>query len=82
VAPDVAVIGLGRVGLPLALSFADRGLSVVGVDRRQGVLDSLAAGAMPFHETGTPSLRPPPPSRSSGSGAAACRPRCPSPTAA
>ena len=25
---DVAVVGLGRVGLPLALSFADRGLSV------------------------------------------------------
>ncbi len=23
---DVSVIGLGRVGLPLALSFADRGL--------------------------------------------------------
>ena len=29
---DVSVIGLGRVGLPLALSFADRGLSVLGVD--------------------------------------------------
>ena len=29
---DVAVVGLGRVGLPLALSFADRGLRVIGVD--------------------------------------------------
>ena len=29
---DVSVIGLGRVGLPLALSFADRGLRVLGVD--------------------------------------------------
>ena len=27
---DVAVVGLGRVGLPLALSFADRGLSTIG----------------------------------------------------
>ena len=30
---DVSVVGLGRVGLPLALSFADRGLRVIGVDR-------------------------------------------------
>ena len=29
---DVSVVGLGRVGLPLALSFADRGLEVVGID--------------------------------------------------
>ena len=29
---DVCVIGLGRIGLPLALSFADCGLSVLGVD--------------------------------------------------
>jgi len=27
---DVSVIGLGRVGLPLALSFADRGLTFGG----------------------------------------------------
>ena len=33
---SVAVIGLGRVGLPLALSFADRGLTVIGVERRAG----------------------------------------------
>ena len=33
---DVAVVGLGRVGLPLALSFADRGLDVVGVDNDPG----------------------------------------------
>jgi len=28
---DVSVIGLGRVGLPLALSFADRGLDTADV---------------------------------------------------
>ncbi len=32
---DVSVIGLGRIGLPLALSFADAGLSVLGVDNDQ-----------------------------------------------
>ena len=53
---DVAVIGLGRIGLPLALSFADRGLSVVGIDREPRVLETVRAGQMPFHETGTQEL--------------------------
>jgi UDP-N-acetyl-D-mannosaminuronic acid dehydrogenase len=52
----VAVIGLGRVGLPLALSFADRGLEVIGVERVPSTLDSIQAAKMPFHETGTQEL--------------------------
>jgi UDP-N-acetyl-D-mannosaminuronic acid dehydrogenase len=51
-----AVVGLGRVGLPLALSLADRGVRVIGVDKNQSVLDSVAAARMPFHETGTQEL--------------------------
>ncbi|MEA2457821.1 MAG: UDP-N-acetyl-D-mannosaminuronic acid dehydrogenase [Thermoleophilaceae bacterium] len=50
---SVAVVGLGRVGLPLALSFADCGLEVIGVDKEPRVLDSIRAGRMPFLETGT-----------------------------
>jgi UDP-N-acetyl-D-mannosaminuronic acid dehydrogenase len=53
---DVAVVGLGRVGLPLALSFADRGLSVIGIDNDPGRLGSVDAGTMPFSETGTQEL--------------------------
>jgi UDP-N-acetyl-D-mannosaminuronic acid dehydrogenase len=53
---SVAVVGLGRVGLPLALSFADRGLDVIGVEREPAVLEQVAAGRMPFHETGTQEL--------------------------
>jgi UDP-N-acetyl-D-mannosaminuronic acid dehydrogenase len=53
---SVSVVGLGRVGLPLALSFADRGLEVIGVDRDPVVLEQLAAGQMPFSETGTQDL--------------------------
>jgi UDP-N-acetyl-D-mannosaminuronic acid dehydrogenase len=49
---DVAVIGLGRIGLPLALSFADRGLEVVGIDNDPLRLSSVRDGAMPFQETG------------------------------
>ena len=53
---SVAVVGLGRVGLPLALSFADRGLDVVGIEREDVVLAQLNAGTMPFRETGTQEL--------------------------
>ncbi len=53
---DVAVIGLGRVGLPLALSFADRGLEVIGIDNDPARLGSLRAGTMPFQETGAQEL--------------------------
>ncbi|MBA3808793.1 MAG: nucleotide sugar dehydrogenase [Solirubrobacterales bacterium] len=49
---DVAVVGLGRVGLPLALSFADRGLSVLGIDKDATRLGAVAEGRMPFAETG------------------------------
>jgi UDP-N-acetyl-D-mannosaminuronic acid dehydrogenase len=52
-ATSVAVVGLGRIGLPLALSFADRGIDVIGIERQDVVLEQLAAGHMPFHETGT-----------------------------
>ncbi|HEY1457674.1 MAG TPA: nucleotide sugar dehydrogenase [Solirubrobacteraceae bacterium] len=53
---DVAVVGLGRVGLPLALCFADRGLRVIGVDNDPVRLGSVRAGTMPFAETGAQEL--------------------------
>jgi UDP-N-acetyl-D-mannosaminuronic acid dehydrogenase len=49
---DVSVIGIGRIGLPLALSFADRGLRVLGVDVDPDRLAAVAAGRMPFEEPG------------------------------
>ena len=52
----VAIVGLGRVGLPLALSFADRGLEVIGVEKLQERIDTLNSGRMPFEETGTQAL--------------------------
>jgi UDP-N-acetyl-D-mannosaminuronic acid dehydrogenase len=50
---DVAVIGLGRVGLPLAITFADHGLSVLGVDKDTDRLATLRDGRMPFKEPAT-----------------------------
>jgi UDP-N-acetyl-D-mannosaminuronic acid dehydrogenase len=55
-AQSVAVVGLGRVGLPLALSFAGRGLDVIGIEREESVLARLDGGQMPFRETGTQEL--------------------------
>jgi UDP-N-acetyl-D-mannosaminuronic acid dehydrogenase len=53
---SVAVVGLGRVGLPLALSFADRGHEVIGVERETAVVEAVEGGQMPFEETGTQEL--------------------------
>ena len=50
------MIGLGRVGLPLALCFADAGLSVLGVDKDTDRLDAMRSGRMPFKEPGTDEL--------------------------
>jgi len=50
---DVAVIGgCGRAGLPLALAFADRGLSVLAYDIDRVAVDAVNAGRMPFLEEG------------------------------
>jgi UDP-N-acetyl-D-mannosaminuronic acid dehydrogenase len=49
---EVAVIGLGRIGLPLAVSFADRGLRVLGIDKDPERLRSVREGRMPFEEPG------------------------------
>src|ERR1700731_2601541 len=53
---DVSVVGLGRVGLALALSFADRGLSVIGIDNDHARLGAVREGRMPFAETGAQEL--------------------------
>jgi UDP-N-acetyl-D-mannosaminuronic acid dehydrogenase len=40
----VAVVGVGFIGLPLALSFAQRGVEVVGVDANAQLVEALNAG--------------------------------------
>jgi UDP-N-acetyl-D-mannosaminuronic acid dehydrogenase len=53
---DVSVVGLGRVGLPLALSFADRGLETIGIDKDAELIETVDAGVMPFQERDTQEL--------------------------
>jgi len=40
----IAVIGLGYVGLPTAVNFAENGFSVIGITRTQGKVDVINAG--------------------------------------
>jgi len=55
---SVSIIGLGRLGLPLAAAFASRGVDVIGVDIRQDVVDAANAGLALFHEPGLRELLP------------------------
>lgn len=48
----LAVVGIGRVGLPLAISFAEAGLRVIGVDRDPDHVERINAGILPFIEHG------------------------------
>jgi UDP-N-acetyl-D-glucosamine dehydrogenase len=40
----IGIVGLGYVGLPLAIAFCEAGHDVVGVDTDARVADALAAG--------------------------------------
>lgn len=54
---DVCVVGgCGHVGLPLAISFASRGLKVAVDDINDRAVDEVNAGRMPFLETGAEPL--------------------------
>ena len=47
---DVAVIGLGYIGLPTAASFAAKGKRVAGVDVKRATVDAVNRGEVPFVE--------------------------------
>ena len=48
----VSIIGVGRVGLPLALFIAEKNNMVFGVDADQDKVKNIANGIMPFMEEG------------------------------
>ena len=49
---NICVLGLGYVGLTLAVAMADAGFRVHGVEIRDEVLDLLDKGKPHFHEPG------------------------------
>ena len=44
----VCVIGLGKIGLPLAVQYAMRGFTVLGADLNRAVVETVNRGAAPF----------------------------------
>ena len=54
----IGVIGLGYVGLPLAVAFAKAGLPVIGVDADPGRAASIRAGVSPVEDVPSDELAP------------------------
>jgi UDPglucose 6-dehydrogenase len=52
----LSVIGLGKIGLPMAVLFASKGFKVIGVDINPSVVRSLNEGNCPIYEPGVPEL--------------------------
>ena len=46
----IAVIGMGKIGLPLAVQYARKGHDVIGVDINRATVDSINQGIEPFPE--------------------------------
>jgi len=41
---NICVVGLGYVGLPTAINFAEKGFNVIGVDKNKEVIDLIGVG--------------------------------------
>ncbi len=54
----VGIVGLGYVGLPLAVEFAQAGFRVTGIDVQQSKVDQLNAGESYIQDIPTDVLRP------------------------
>lgn len=53
---NLVVVGIGRVGLPLALVFAKEGFNVTGIDVSEERLEAISQGKLPFIEEGADPL--------------------------
>jgi UDP-N-acetyl-D-glucosamine dehydrogenase len=54
---EVAILGLGYVGLPLAVVFAEAGFHVVGIDPDQRKVDSICRGESHIQDVSTEQVR-------------------------
>jgi UDP-N-acetyl-D-glucosamine dehydrogenase len=53
----IAIIGLGYVGLPLAIAFEEAGLQVVGIDASEARVAELVGGTSPIDDISDERLR-------------------------
>ncbi len=52
----IAIIGLGKLGLPMAAVYASKGHKVIGVDNNLDLIAKLNKGECPYQETGLTEL--------------------------
>ncbi len=48
----ISLVGLGYVGMPIAIEFARRGVKVIGFDLNQAKIETYKSGIDPTHEVG------------------------------
>lgn len=53
---NIAVVGLGKLGLPLALVLANKGFDVTGIDMDEKKLALISSGKSPIYEPGVQQL--------------------------
>src|SRR5437660_6681132 len=56
--PEVGIVGLGYVGLPLATTFASAGVPVLGLDAVRARVDGVNAGVSHVEDVASEDLRP------------------------
>ena len=54
---SLAVVGLGYVGMPLAVAFAKKGIHVIGFDTNSEKIDLYKNGIDPTHEVGDEAVK-------------------------
>ncbi|MGL4954900.1 MAG: nucleotide sugar dehydrogenase, partial [Cetobacterium sp.] len=53
----IAIVGMGYVGLPLAVAFAEKNINVIGLDLNQEKINKYKIGEDPTNEVGTERLK-------------------------
>ena len=54
---NIALIGLGYVGMPIAVAFAKKGLSVIGFDLNKEKIELYKSGKDPTKEVGDETIK-------------------------
>ncbi len=53
----LSLVGLGYVGMPIAIEFAKRGIAVVGFDLNKAKIETYKSGIDPTHEVGDDAIK-------------------------
>ena len=53
----LSLVGLGYVGMPIAVAFANEGIHVIGFDLNKGKIDLYKSGIDPTHEVGDEAIK-------------------------